>query len=352
MVPDQWGFLYPQIKEDNCINCGLCEKTCPVSRPMQAEGDTAAYSACNRDEEVRLSSSSGGVFTILAAHVIRQGGVVIGAAFDDQWNVAHACAETLQETMRFKGAKYAQSRIGDSYRQAKGFLTAGRTVLFSGTPCQIGGLKGFLGKEYENLICVDLICHGVPAPGLWRKYLKEREKKAGAAAKQISFRCKKKGWKNYVLSITFENGKQYQKSPGLDPYMRAFLSDLSLRPSCSQCSFKGASRQADLTLADFWGIQQLQPEMDDNKGTSLVLVHTARGKRMLDIIHRHAALQEVEPAAALQYNPAAVTSANRPETAEAFMEAVLAKPFAETVEKYAPIPAVRRIKMELWEKIT
>lgn len=351
MEPDAWGFRYPKIDTERCINCGLCEKVCPVmtERPIQTE--TKAYSACNMSDSVRLSSSSGGVFTILAEYVISRGGVVFGAVFDENWDVVHAFAESIPELDKFRGAKYVQSYVGNSYQKAKAFLEDGRDVLFSGTPCQIGGLKAYLGKEYENLICQDMICHGVPAPGIWRKYLKELEGKAGAPARTVSFRCKMRGWKNYVMSIVFKNGKAYQKIPVLDPYMRAFLSDLSLRPSCFECKHKGISRQADITLADFWGIEQVQPQMDDNKGTSLILIHSEKGKNLLRVMEGKAIVQTINLDEAIRHNPSAIKSASMPHNYSGFMKAVNAESLTQTVERNNKIPIVLRMKLEMFESL-
>ena len=173
MHEDCEGFLYPQVDESSCIDCGLCEKVCPVIHQNASQEPLSSYIAINPNEEIRLKSSSGGIFTLLAEKIIAEGGVVFGARFDENWDVVHAWTDTIEGLAPLCGSKYVQSRIGNTYNEAKDFLKQGRKVLFSGTPCQIAGLKKFLRKEYANLLTVDFICHGVPSPGVWRRYLSE-----------------------------------------------------------------------------------------------------------------------------------------------------------------------------------
>lgn len=282
MVPDKEGFWYPGIDLKSCINCGLCEKVCPIlHRGEPAREPPLAYAAFHRDEMIRMESSSGGVFIAFAEKVIGRGGVVFGARFDDSFHVVHGMAETRQELEAFRGSKYVQSEIGNTYKQAKDFLDQSRLVYFSGTPCQIGGLKAFLGKEYENLICQDLICHGVPSPKVWEKYVAFREAEAGAPVRAISFRDKTKGWKRFSLSVRFQNGREYRELLDRDSYQQAFLNNVDLRPSCYKCAFKSLRRQSDVTLADFWGVETIFPELCDDKGVSLLLVHSEKGCHLL-----------------------------------------------------------------------
>ena len=261
MHEDEQGFLYPKVDTGKCIECGLCEKVCPVMNHGEPRQPLTCYAAINKDEKIRLASSSGGVFTALAEYVIANSGVVFGARFNEKWEVVHDYTETIEGLAAFRGSKYVQSTIGDNYRLAEQFLKDGRQVLFTGTPCQIAGLKHYLRKEYENLLSVEVACHGVPSPLVWREYIKDKNPQC------INFRDKKDGWKRFGL--TFDN---VGESHSQDLYMRAFLSNLTLRPSCFNCKLKSGVSNCDLLVADYWGINNIHPELDDDKGVSLVVV--------------------------------------------------------------------------------
>ena len=284
MKEDREGFLQPHIDTKTCIGCHKCEKTCPILNPIEIPTDfeTQAYAAINKDEDVRMRSSSGGMFHALAKWTIEQGGVVFGARFNDQWEVVHDYTETIEGIEPFMRSKYVQSRIGDTFKQAKQFLDQGRWVLYSGTPCQIGGLKAYLKKDYEKLLAVDLICHGVPSPGVWRAYLKEAIK--NDTLLDFNFRDKKDGWKEfqYVTTTTTTTTRREQQMANV--FFRGFLKNIYLRESCYQCAFKTVHRSADITLADFWGVQDVYPQIDDNKGTSLVFCHSSIGLRVMQTL--------------------------------------------------------------------
>lgn len=246
MKTDSEGFEYPEIDFENCINCGKCRKICPTAnKPTDTEQIPSVYAAVNKDEEVRLNSSSGGIFTAVAEKVIDDGGVVFGAGFDERLKVKHQMCSDKKGLYNLRGSKYVQSAIGDTYRQAKDQLEDGKRVLFVGTPCQIGGLLAYLGKEYDNLITVDFICHGVPSPKVWQKFVSSNETKYASKAVSASFREKKDGWKPYYMSIKFDNSDEYSNVIPKDPYLRGFVSGLFLRPACSKCSFKQIGRQSD-----------------------------------------------------------------------------------------------------------
>mgnify|MGYP001320238558 FL=1 len=280
MTLDKEGFLYPGIEESLCINCGLCEKRCPVIHRQDMIGKPLKiYAARNTDEEIRMRSSSGGIFSLLAEQVLEEGGVVFGARFDNHWEVVHDYTESKDELSAFRGSKYVQSRLGDSFLQVETFLKTGRTVLFSGTPCQIAGLKLFLHHEYNNLLTVDFVCHGVPSPKVWRRYL--IEKAENRRIHDIDFRSKKEGWKKFSFSLSLlvnESGETVSSTSVFyeDIYMKAFLSDLILRPSCYACPFKSGRAGSDVTIGDFWGIENILPEIDDDKGVSLVLLNNEK----------------------------------------------------------------------------
>lgn len=341
MRADAEGFLYPQVDATACIHCGACEKVCPVlqSSPEPKDKLPKAYAAINLDEKIRAQSSSGGVFSLLAEQTISKGGVVFGAAMsENQHKVCHIAVETLEELAALRGSKYLQSELETTYLQAREALQSGREVLFSGTPCQIEGLQSFLQKDYPNLFCVDVICHGVPSPLVWDTYLAEQETCAGAPARRTFFRHKKYGWKTFALLLEFTNNKAYERVISDDAFMQAFLCNACLRPSCHNCHFKKLNRVSDITLADYWGIQNQYPDMDDDKGTSLVLVHSEKGQRRMDSLRGQLRLQEVPVAQALKPNPAMTQSAKPHKRRQEFFEHLGTMPFDKLVARYCRKP--------------
>ena len=290
---DKEGFLYPIVDKNACIDCGLCEKVCPIIGPNDPREPLKVYAAKHKDDEIRMKSSSGGIFTLLAEQIIDEGGVVFGARFDEYWEVMHDYTETKEGLALFRGSKYVQSRIGNSYLQAENFLKQGKKVMFTGTPCQIAGLKRFLRKEYENLLAVDFVCHGVPSPKVWRMYLDETLARQGIGKntvlsyamlrqkfiRSVEFRSKSTGWNKYSFALTLtkasadgeENSVLLSTVFSENQFMQAFLGDYILRPSCFKCVCKAGRSGADITLGDFWGIEMIRPDLDDDKGCGLVL---------------------------------------------------------------------------------
>ncbi len=324
MENDNEGFWYPIVDHDRCIECGMCVKVCPIMQIPNKEREQGtkplAYAAYNKDDTIRLGSSSGGLFTLIAEDVLRAGGVVFGACFDDQFNVIHDYVEKVNELSKFQGSKYVQSKIGGNYEQVREFLQHGRLVLFTGTPCQISGLKHYLGKDYENLFCQDIVCHGVPSLKVWQKYVLYRENRADAPARRIAFRRKDRGWKRYSVSFLFNNDTEYLQILHQDLYMQGFLKNICLRPSCHACQFKTVNRESDITLADFWGIQNVLPEMDDDKGTSFVIIHSEKGKRLFERIQRFVVYCEVDVWQGIQHNLAMIKSVKRHPCRDDFFE--------------------------------
>lgn len=276
MQEDEEGFLYPHVDKSICINCGLCEEVCPIIHQNEPHKPIETFAAKNPDEDIRMKSSSGGIFSMLAEKIINEGGVVFGAKFNEQWEVEHDYTETLEGLSDFRGSKYVQSRIGNCFSQAEGFLKAGRKVLFSGTPCQIAGLNRFLRKEYDNLLTVDVICHGVPSPKVWRDYLKKIARDGNI--NYISFRNKSRGWRDGSMKFVIAD-KVIIQSIWKNLYSLGFLSDIYLRPNCFVCSAKAGKSRSDITIGDFWGIWNCYPKYDDDKGVSAVLINTEKGKQ-------------------------------------------------------------------------
>jgi len=344
MEADEEGFLYPAVDYNFCIKCKRCINVCPIINKIEVMNGPVAYSCINKDETIRLDSSSGGIFTLVAEKVIARGGVVFGASFNDEFGVEHIFIETKEKLLKLRGSKYVQSKIGDSYKQAKEFLNSGREVLFTGTPCQIAGLKSYLRKSYTNLSTIDIVCHGVPSPDVWRKYVDFRETEAGSPAQRIAFRRKNEGWKRFSVSFLFKNNTEYRQNLRNDLYMRAFLKDVCLRPSCYDCKFKGLNRQSDITLADFWGIQNILPEMDDDKGTSLIIINSEIGRALFDEMKDRMAYQEVDIHEAVKYNSAAIKSVKYNLKRDGFMAEKDSLPFDKLVAKYCNEPLQIRIK--------
>lgn len=351
MVPDAEGFLFPKVDGKACISCGRCEQTCPVLNLQQGEPSDVlpeAYAAYSRDSQTRSASSSGGVFTELSRYVLHRGGVVFGAAMDERLQVVHRCVETEEELTALRGSKYVQSSIGLTYRQVRQFLKADRLVLFTGTPCQIGGLRRFLKQDYDNLITQDVVCHGVPSPNAWKAYLKFREKQLGQQLQQVDFREKVPGWRRYSLKLKLADGTEHTCEAAQDPYMRAFVKDLSLRSSCYRCAFKGLHRCADITLADFWGIEHICPEMDDDKGTSLVLLHTEKGKAFFEEIKEQLHCKPTDAEAACAYNPAMVKPSQSHAQRPLFYDKIASASFDCVVNAACPKKSlIRRVREKL-----
>lgn len=308
MQEDKEGFLYPSIIIENCIDCGLCEQVCPVICQKNESNPLLVYAAKHKDLDIRMKSSSGGVFTSLAEYILSKNGVVFGAKFNNNWEVVHDYTENIDDLSSFRGSKYVQSKIGECYKQAEAFLKAGRKVLFTGTPCQIAGLKFFLRREFDNLLTVDFICHGTPSPMVWRRYLDElliRERcikdknKSMYSLKytksdicDIEFRNKIIGWRKYSFVLTLSsiykselnNTILLSETVDKNVFLQGFLADLYLRPSCHFCPVKSHRSGSDITIADFWSVKKNKPELDDDKGVSLITIQSMNGKNIYEML--------------------------------------------------------------------
>lgn len=286
MVKDEEGFLYPKVDTKKCIECGKCKKVCPVLNKKNIKKDQTGYVLNNKNTDIRADSTSGGAFTPIAEYVLEKNGVVFGACFNEDFKVVHTYIENKNDLSKFRGSKYVQSFLGDSFIEAKEFLDKGRYVCFSGTPCQIEGLKNFLNKDYENLITVDLMCHAVPSPLVWEKYLDyiKSIKLKNEKIEKILFRDKSKyGFKYSTMTIKSKN-YEYFNGVETDPYLRAFFGDLSDRPSCYDCAFKKLYHESDFTIWDCFIAENFDKKLDDDKGTSRVLVNSNKGKIVFDKI--------------------------------------------------------------------
>lgn len=278
MTKDSEGFLYPLINTNDCIKCDLCSKVCPILNQQDKRSPINVYAVKHRDDCIRQRSSSGGVFSLLAQQVIHDKGVVFGVKYNSENEAIFSYTETMDGLSDFQGSKYVQAYVGNSYADVESFLKSGRLVLFVGTPCQVLGLKLFLRKEYQNLLVVDFVCHGVPSPKVWRMYLNDfiSSHKAKTIT-SINFRDKFTGWQKYSCAIEYTDGnRRCVKSTRFDEneYMKAFLSNVSLRKSCYYCPTKAGKSMADITIGDFWGIGSRYPAFDDDKGVSLAVFYS------------------------------------------------------------------------------
>ena len=313
------------------------------------------YACYNTDKDVRLSSSSGAVFSSLAEYVLEQRGVVYGVAMaEDCYSTEFISVTSKEQLTKLRGSKYLQAKVGNTYRSVKEDLVAGKLVLFSGTGCQVNGLKRFLGNEYDNLICVDVICHGAPSPALWKKYAIYQEQKNAGKLKGVNFRCKDESWTDFGMkeickSIPDNETKKLYISKDKDSYMQMFLKDYCLRPSCYECAAKNV-KMSDLTIADFWGINDVAPEMNDGMGTSLVLVRTEKGKDVFKKVSSNMKLKEVSYEDGVRGNPAEYKSCDRPMQRNTFFDDMQSMSFEELEKKYAApikVPFKTRVKRKI-----
>jgi len=309
MVADEEGFLYPKIVEkEKCLDCKLCSECCPLIKEIdrKKDGYPKTYAAMNKNEDIRKKSSSGGIFYLLAEEIIFQNGIVFGAKFSSEFSVIHGSENTIKGIAEFYGSKYVQSTVGETFRECKENLDGGKIVLYSGTPCQIEGLKAFLQCEYENLYCVDIICMSVPSPKLWEKYINWQNLCYESTTQKISFRYKNPNWKQKSMRIEFNNGLVYLDRLSKDPYGRIFGSEIGSRYSCYDCRFRTINRSSDITIADFWGIGNILPEMDDDKGTSLIMVNTSKGENLFEKMNSKCKTMSVKIEDGIKFNQRAI----------------------------------------------
>lgn len=345
MQEDDEGFAFPKIDAEKCIGCGKCAKICPVMQVREKKTSVPmAYAAQNKHEEIRMSSSSGGVFTLLAERALEKGGVVFGAALTEDCEVRHIAAETSADLAKLRGSKYLQSSMGDAYQKAKVFLQDGRAVLFTGTACQICGLRSFLGRDYENLLCQDIVCYGVPSPGAWRRYIGELQKKEGRKLRCVNFRNKTTGWRTYSVTYQYEDGSERTIPSANDPFLRGFLDNLYLRRSCENCQCKNS--EADITIGDCWGLERLVPEMDDERGTSAVLVHTKKGAEAFKAIEDQIVYRQVDYERIVERNRAIYASARRNKKRKCYFSQQ-DEPFEKTIDKLTKVTFFTRWKLRI-----
>jgi len=320
---DEEGFWYPEVDIEKCIDCSLCEKVCPFLDNFASHVPLKTLGIKNKITNRRLESSSGGLFSILAEYVLSCDGAVCGAAFNESLGVCHIIVEDTQKLRLLLGSKYVQSEIGDTYKNAEVILKNGRQLLYTGTPCQIKGLKKFLRKDYKNLITVEIVCHGVPSPYIWQKFLSTLHIDSKAVG-NINFRAKQidgYDWRRYGFVIKDKYGKViFSDEAKSTIYFQLYLSDLISRPSCYACNAKNGTSDADFTIGDFWGIETALPDFYDESGVSLMLIHSEQGYEIFKKIKDKLDVSESEFNTAISHNPSYVSSVLLPKEREKFWD--------------------------------
>lgn len=350
MRPDKFGFLSPRIDSSKCIDCKICQSVCPAS-PIEvaAQSPQAVYAVRAIDGELVRTSSSGGLFSVFANYVLVRGGIIYGVALDELGRVAHREIADSSSLGTLRGSKYVQSDVGLSYRDVKAYLEKGREVLFTGTPCQVAALRKFLGKDYAGLFCVDVVCHGVPSPMAWSRYLdwQERMECGGKICRsRISFRDKRHGWNTFSLVIPKSAGPEYVGCLYGDAFLKSFLMELCNRESCHECQYRSLRSGADLTMADFWKVEKQFQMYNDDKGVSMLLVNTDKGAKLFDQIRQMVKCNETSYEVAKACNPAIIKSVAPHAKREAFLTRLSMSPhvnYGELVRRYCDGGLVKRI---------
>ena len=308
MKSDDKGFLKPIINYDLCVGCKLCQNICPLNKPsFKCDQEPIAFAAFSLNDENHINSSSGGIFSLLASEILHEGGTVFGAAFNKDFHVEHV--RITDDVLPLRTSKYVQSQIGDMFIAVEQDIRHGLKVLFSGTPCQISGLYSYLQQkriDTTNLLTIDLICHGVPSPLLWEKHLKTISSDRKPVF--VSFRDKRISWGGFNLTCRFDNGTEYSMNAGQDPYMQGFFANMTLRESCYFCQFKSLHRIADITLADYWGVEKFTPSMVDRNGTSAIIIHSSKGQLYFEAIKKQIKWEIVPVSSILSGNKTMVQS--------------------------------------------
>lgn len=335
IVIDSEGFSRPEIDEKTCVDCGKCTSVCPKLNEIGTYEPLGYYAAWAKDKRLRKESTSGGAFSVISEYVLNNGGAVVGAAFDENNRVVHKIVSTVDGLSALRGSKYVQSEIGTVYSEVKKLLDSKTTVLFSGTPCQIAGLYSFLGyNSSEYLYTVDFVCHGVPSPAVLQKYIEYMENRSGSKVDKMSFRDKRIGWYEFSMKIKFENGKTYAASTYKDPYIRGFLRDFFLRPSCHQCGFASVNKCSDISLGDFWGyVNTSKEDKDDDKGISLVIVNNQRGAELFGKVRENLHCFERDKASVLGNGGLRGSFPKNPKRDD-FWQDFDASPFEDMITKY------------------
>ena len=353
LIPDQEGFSYPKVDEQKCIECHLCENVCPIisrRKGIDLPECQSFFAARHINEDVLKNSSSGGVFSALAQEVLNKDGVVYGATYDDNMVVHHVGVHKFDELWKLRGSKYVQSDIRGIYKEIKSLLSLGRYVLFSGTPCQVDGLNNYLRKDYKNLITIDLVCHAAGSPLLFQNYIDYLEAKLNGRIIWMNMRDKTKwGWSHrFLQSVHMESGGKAYQDDGVIKWWTIYYSHLANRPSCHECQYTNYCRPGDITLADFWDDEQKRPELKSDRGTSLIIINSNKGKIIIDSI-KNLSLWKITQEEAWQPCLEAPTPSNI--RRDVFWQAYLQKGYRYAFRKFFYVSKVTRFKWKIKAKI-
>lgn len=333
MKQDDEGFFYPEVDESVCVQCNMCVNTCPFRNVAETAQPKECYAAIYEDEKIRMMSSSGAIFSLFGQYVISQRGDVFGSAFSDDFKrVEIIGVDNYKDLERLYGSKYVQSQVSFSYQHVKESLIDNKIVLFSGTPCQVSGLRRYLKRDYENLYCIDIICHGVPSPMLWEKYASSIEEKYGGKISFINFRCKDKSWSQFGMKARVGDMVVFEPKEN-NSYLYMFLRNYCLRPTCYQCKMKGHS-EADITIGDFWGINNIYPDMNDDRGISSIMVRNEKGKRLVELVKPHMTFRECTYEDIVRNNSAELYSVQWPKERNTFFLDINNLEFSRFESKY------------------
>ena len=341
-VTDNEGFAYPEVDLARCNGCGLCSEICPelnisCIRKNDYERPVHVYAAINRRMDVRWDSTSGGLFSVFAEAMYEQGGYVGGAVYADDFTVENHISSDPSDLPRLRGSKYLQSRCEGMYRKIRELLLDGEKVLACGTPCQMAALRSFLRRDYDNLLIVDFICRGVNSPKVYRRYLDSLEERFGGKVVYVKAKNKELGWRSLARKVVFDNGQVYYGTGMQDPFRRGYHTNVYCRPSCYECQYKGFPRMSDITLADYWGIEKIDRNLDNNAGTSMVLLNSDKGIRWFEQIKDRIEYKETELQQAIRGNQALVKAIDTPDVDRAsFFEELERHSFDDVAEKYFP----------------
>lgn len=344
MKEDNEGFLYPTVDKEACVNCGACDRVCPILNNVPEKPfEQKAYIVQHKDSQILRESTAGGAFTAIAKYTINNGGVVFGVAYDDNFKVHHTLITKIDDIARFRNSKYVQSDVGNTYKQAKIYLDSGKIVCYSGTPCQIEGLKKYLKKDFDNLITVDVVCRAVPSPGIWEKYITMMNEKHGQIS-SVRFRDKTLGYQYSTMEIKDSDGKTYRDGIEAQPWLRMFFSGMIIRPSCSDCKFRSRYRRSDFTIWDCFNIYSIDKSFNENIGTTRVLLHTQKAEHIFDRVKDDFIYKEISAETAVNGVREMQKSPELNSRRDEFFKDVNKLPMDNLLKKYFPRTVKVRIK--------